>query len=120
MRIVFWQNSLSPHQLPYITQLIENNNVSQVIIAVSYTVNSSRKVMGWNIVETPKSPKLRIYIDPDKQIIEKLLKEEQENSYHFFSGIRGFKFVFEAFKQSLKYNIKRGLITERPNTFGFG
>lgn len=120
MRIVFWQNSLSPHQLPYITQLIENNNVNQVIIAVPYTVNSSRKAMGWNIEGIPNSPKLNIYINPDKQTIDRLLKEAPENSYHFFSGIRGFKFIFEAFKQSLKYNIKRGLITERPNTFGFG
>lgn len=120
MRIVFWQNSLSPHQLPYITQLIKNENVNQVIIAVPYTISESRKNMGWSIESIPESSNFKVLVNPDKQTIDSLLKEDQENSYHLFSGIRGFQFVFDVFQQSLKYNIKRGIITERPNTFGFG
>lgn len=120
MRIVFWQNSLSPHQLPYITQLIKNENVNQVIIAVPYTISESRKNMGWSIESIPESSNFKVLVNPDKQTIDSLLKEDQENSYHLFSGIRGFQFVFDVFQQSLKYNIKRGIITECPYTFGFG
>lgn len=120
MRIVFWQNCLSQHQLPYITQLIEYDVISQVVIAVPYAISESRKAMGWRIGLIPKSSKLKIFINPNEQVIDELLKIEQGNSYHFFSGIRGFQFVFNAFLKSLKYTVKRGIITERPNTFGFG
>lgn len=120
MRIVFWQNCLSPHQLPYITQLIEHNVISQVVIAAPCTISTSRKAMGWDVGSIPKSSKLDIFINPSEKFIDELLKKDQENSYHFFSGIRGFQFVFNAFLKSLKYSVKRGIITERPYTYGFG
>lgn len=120
MRIVFWQNSLSPHQLPYITQLVEYECISQIVVAVPYAVNTSRKAMGWSVETISESSKLNIFINPSEKFIDELLKKDQENSYHFFSGIRGFQFVFNAFLKSLKYRVKRGIITERPNTFGFG
>lgn len=49
MRIVFWQNCLSPHQLPYMIHLLEDERVDSVIIVVPCDTNSERKQMGWDI-----------------------------------------------------------------------
>ena len=46
MRIVFWQNCLSPHQLPYIIHLLEDARVNKVVIVAEETINKSRKDMG--------------------------------------------------------------------------
>lgn len=120
MRIVFWQNCLSPHQLPYIIHLLEDARVNKVVIVAEETINKSRKDMGWDIASLPGLDKCDVYVSPSPQQVEQLLCTNPENSYHLFSGIRGFHFVFQAFQCSLKYNLKRGLITERPNTFAFG
>lgn len=32
MRIVFWQNCLSPHQLPYIVHLMDDKRVDEVVV----------------------------------------------------------------------------------------
>lgn len=120
MRIVFWQNQLSPHQLPYIKQIIKENRVNEVVFVAGEDVCSNRQQMGWEIPNLNNSSNFKVIVSPDKNTINELFMKNQENSWHLFSGIRGFKFVFEAIKISLKYNIHRGIITERPNTFAFG
>lgn len=120
MRIVFWQNCLSPHQLPYITCLVNNMGISEVVIAVGESISKERKEMGWDISNYPNMDKIDIYINPNIETTTKILEKEPQNSYHLFSGIRGFSFVYHAFKCSLLYPIKRGIITEMPNTFAFG
>lgn len=120
MRIVFWQNCLSPHQLPYIVHLLDDARVDKVVIAADEAVNETRKNMGWEVTRIPGLDKCEVYLNPMPQTIDFLLTDRSHDSYHLFSGIRGFQFVFDAFKKSLKYNLKRGLITERPYTFAFG
>ena len=120
MRIVFWQNCLSPHQLPYITCLVNNKGISEVVIAVGESISKERKEMGWDISNYPNLDKIDIYINPNIETTTKILEKEPQNSYHLFSGIRGFVFVYQVFRHSLSYPIKRGIITERPNTFAFG
>lgn len=124
MRIVFWQNCLSPHQLPYICELMNDNRVDVVDIVVGETLSNNRKTMGWELPQELDG-KFHIeggnvYIQPNEDEIESLLKNRVNDSVHFFSGIRGFPFVYRAFRTSLKYNLKRGIITERPNTYAFG
>lgn len=118
MRIVFWQICLSPHQLPYITHLF--HEINEIVIAVDESTLKNREEMGWDISDYSNSDKMEIHINPNQETINNLFKKNPENSYHLFSGIRGFSFVFHAFKCSLSYNVKRGLITEGPNTFAFG
>lgn len=120
MRIVFWQNCLSPHQLPYIVHLLDDERVDKVIVIAGEAVNETRKNMGWEVAQIPGLDRCEVYLNPMPQTIDFLLSDRSYDSYHLFSGIRGFQFVFDAFKKSLKYNLKRGLITERPNTFAFG
>lgn len=119
MRIVFWQNCLSPHQLPYIVHLMDDFRVDEVVVVVGETVSDERKRMGWQIDSFEGLDKYRIYISPHDVIIESLLSESSDDSYHLFSGIRADAFVFKCLCMSMKYNLHRGMITERPNTYNF-
>ena len=120
MKVIFWQNLLSPHQLPYITHIMDDISIEKVVIVAGENVNISREKMGWKPYNINDESKTQILIAPNDDDIYNLIADNTENSWHLFSGIRGFKFVFKAFKISLKFNINRGLITERPNTFALG
>lgn len=120
MRIVFWQNSLSPHQLPYIVHLLEDERVDSVVVCAGEAINRARKNMGWDTTSYPGLENCDVYLNPTSQTVEHLMQVRTEDSYHLFSGIRGFAFVFDAFLRSLAYPIKRGMITERPNTYAYG
>lgn len=120
MKIVFWQNLLSPHQLPYIVHLLDDKRISEVIIAVGENMDKNREKMGWKIPDIEGLSRCKILLNPQEDEIKNVFAQSEKNSWHLFSGIRGFEFVFKAFKISLGYQLKRGLITERPNTFAFG
>lgn len=120
MNIVFWQNSLSIHQLPYVAKLMDVKGVDCVTFVSGTDISANRKAMGWKIPQIKGLDRCRIILTPDDKQIESLLLNNIENSVHLFSGIRGFAFVFKAFKASLKYELTRGLIVERPNTYYWG
>lgn len=120
MRLVFWQNCLSPHQLPYIVHLMDDKRVDEVVFVAIEKVSDERKKMGWKIERYDGIENCKVCVDPDDDMVENLLAFEQERSVHIFSGIHGFPFVFDCLKRSLKYNVRRGIITELPNTFAFG
>lgn len=118
MRLVFWQNCISPLQMPYINELSLLSGIEKVTVVVEKSIDKQRSDLGWEISKI--SNNLKLIVSPDNNDIETLIKENTGNSWHFFSGIRGFKMVFKAFQISLKYNIRRGLITECPFTYAFG
>ena len=119
MRIVFWQNCLSPHQLPYIVHVLDDKRVNEVVIVAGETISDIRKEMGWEIGVFPGLEQCKVYIAPHNDIIESLLSQKPNESYHFFSGIRADVFVFKCLDMSLKYKLHRGMISERPNTYNF-
>lgn len=104
--------------MPYITELHQNERVDEVIVVASEEVSDKRRDMGWDYANYGYGT--QIILSPTDDIIEELFSKDQSNSIHLFSGLRGFPFVFATFKRSLRYNVRRGLITERPNTFKFG
>ena len=119
MRIVFWQNCLSPHQLPYIVHLLNDSRVDEVVVIAGVTVSDARRNMGWQMSAFEGLDKCKVYISPHDAIIESLLGERPNESHHLFSGIRADTFVFRCLCMSMKYNLHRGMITERPNTYNF-
>ena len=119
MRIVFWQNCLSPHQLPYICHLKDDSRVDEVVVVAGETMSDDRKKMGWLIDTFDCFSTCNIYISPKDAIIESLLVERPNESYHLFSGIRADAFVFKCLCVSMKHKLHRGMITERPNTYNF-
>lgn len=121
MRLVFWQNCLSPHQLPYIVKLMDDNRVDSVVVATGTDVISRRKRMGWNMTNFSGLECCDVYVTPNSDIVERLLHERVEDSVHLFGGIRGDAFVYDAFKRSLKVEGMHSVdVSERPSTFAFG
>ena len=110
--------------MPYIVELAKDKRVDSVDIIVGETLSQNRKEMGWELPENMEGKCFingcNVYIQPSMLEIESIFEKEVDNSVHLFSGIRGFIFVYNSFCTSLKYNVKRGIITERPNTFAFG
>ena len=119
-RFVFWQNCMSPHQLPYIVHLLDDERVDEVVVVTDEIIPEERKNMGWNVTQFPGLERCDVKLSPSDNEIHELLSKRQEDSIHFFSGIHGYPFVTKVLDISLKYNVKRGIITERPNTFKFG
>ncbi|MDC7196042.1 glycosyltransferase family 1 protein, partial [Phocaeicola vulgatus] len=120
MRIVFWQNCLSPHQLPYIVHLMDDKRVDEVVVVTEESISDERKKMGWELGCYPQIEKCSIIISPNNDKIRALFNMREADSWHLFSGIHGFPFIFHCFKISLVYNIKRGIVTECPYTYAFG
>lgn len=118
-RFVFWQNCLSPHQLPYIAHLLDDKRVYEVVVVTDEVVSPERKKMGWDIPTSSKQEQYIIKVSPSESEILNLLSKDQNQSIHLFSGINAYPFVKRALRLSLNYKIKRGIITERPNTFKF-
>jgi len=112
MNLYFWQNCVSPHQLPYIKELYGDSRVEKVYIISPVWNLSGRAKMGWS--ENGKSENVEFIIAPDDIKIINLLSQSPKNSVHLFSGIRADEFVFKCFRISLRYTLKRGLITEPP------
>lgn len=117
MNIIFWQNSLSIHQLPYVARLIDIKGIDSVTFVAGTDISADRRNMGWNIPQIEGLDRCHVIVNPNDKQIESLLTANLENSVHLFSGIRGFAFVFKVFRESLKYELTRGLIVESPNTF---
>ena len=52
-RFVFWQNCMSPHQLPYIVHLLDDERVDEVVVVTDEIIPEERKNMGWNVTQFP-------------------------------------------------------------------
>ncbi|MFB6320157.1 glycosyltransferase [Saccharicrinis sp. FJH54] len=117
MRIVFWENIVSQHKLPYWIELARNKKVSDFILVVQEDLPESLIKNGWeNTLSKSHGPK--IIFSPNIEQIKHILEKEITNSYHVFSGIRAFPMVYNAFNLSRNYPVKRILLTESLNMYG--
>ena len=101
-RFVFWQNCMSPHQLPYIVHLLDDERVDEVVVVTDEIIPEERKNMGWNVTQFPGLERCDVKLSPSDNEIHELLSKRQENSIHFFSGIHGYPFVTKVLDISLK------------------
>ncbi len=114
--LFFWQDCISPHQLPYISELFRDHRIESVFLIAPIIAGKERLEMGWEQdLENIKG--LTLIISPDHDQITSLMKEYEKSSIHLFSGIRADQTVFLYFKQSLNFNLRRGIITETPNLY---
>lgn len=116
MKLLFFQNCVSPHQVPYIKELVLNSNVEEVFLVVPRFDYNERQEMGWDNKKLIDNTGIKLFYEPDEKTIRELLTYN-ENSYCFFSGIRADAYVFYWFNLSLEYNVKRYIITEPPFTY---
>jgi glycosyltransferase involved in cell wall biosynthesis len=115
MNIFFWQSNISPHQMPYITELVKMGNNVTLIVPKVYQIKS-REDIGWT---TPDTTGVNLIVNPDLREIEEIFDAEGlKHSIHCFSGIDFHKMVFNGFKTSLKKDVFRVLLVEGPNLKG--
>lgn len=113
MNLLFFQNCISPHQIPYIRECANDERVESVHLIVPRADYVVRKEMGWDSTHLLDETLIRLWLKPtDEQVIQ--LLKEKENTICLFSGIRAFAEIFSWFKLSLAYKVKRYIITEPP------
>ena len=115
MRLLFFQNCVSPHQMPYIEVLAQRH---EVVVIVPYIAEQAREMMGWGRYET-HSP-VRMIVSPTDEEVQNLFEEPCDGrTVALFSGISAFREVKPWFLLSLDYPVERGIITEAPFTFRY-
>lgn len=115
MNIIFLQNCVSPHQMPYIKELATMSNVDRVIVVSPRLDYNARKEMGWEASTLLTIQNIEFLIAPSMKQIRKLYEScEEIETYCFSSGITAFKEIIPWMKLSFEYPFKRGIITEPP------
>ena len=114
MKIIYWENIISQHKVPYWNFLAKSDTVSKFILVVEQGLNDELKKQGWqdDFVESSKS---ELVVNPSQSKILEILENNLEDSFHVFSGIKAIPMVFSAFKLSLNLPIHRILLTETVN-----
>ena len=112
---MFFQNCVSPHQVPYIKELCRDKRVGSVCLVVPRVDYRQRVSMGWDSSHLLDGTCAKLLLKPSDEDVEKLLLAK--DTYALFSGIRADKDVFRWLKLSLNYDVKRGIITEAPNVY---
>ena len=110
LKLIFWQNIISPHQIAFIREVSRFYNI---ILIVDEIQDSLRKNDGWDI---PNVSFAKIYIKPNIEFISKLF--ENKRDVHVFSGIDAYPIVKIGFDMALKNNANIGLLSEPMDWVG--
>lgn len=104
--------------MPYINQLPSFSEVDNVVVVVPEVDMVSRKMMGWNTSRLMNISNVKFLIAPTIEDVERLYsKYAGHNTWCMYSGINSFAAIVPWFCMSLKYKVKRGIITEPPNVY---
>ena len=112
MKLLFFQNCLSPHQIPYIKEICNDARVEKVYLITPRTDYEIRAAMGWDSAQLLEGTSLVFYLCPSDEEVKRLL--QKKGIVALFTGIRADKDVFRWFKLSLGFHVERGIITEAP------
>lgn len=111
MTVIFWQNCLSIHQYPLLTEL-HALGVS-VIQIVEERIPAHRLKMGWYI--PPAKHEVHVF---DEICVDQIIAENPD-VYHVFSGFQGFKLVAAALQKVYAHYPERCFVfQERPDLRG--
>lgn len=113
MKLLFFQNCVSPHQIPYIRELVNSFTIEEVVLIVPRYDSDERRKMGWRGKVLLENAGIHFVFSPHDDEVKKLL-ECSKSSCCLFSGIRADRDVFRWLKLSLNYSVKRYIITEAP------
>jgi len=120
MNLLFFQNCISPHQMPYIKELPHLDEVDCVAVIAPEVIPIERAQMGWNVDHYLSDPSIRFMIAPtDNEVTQLLSSCAEQDTVCLFSGIRDFPDVYRWFRLSLGFGVRRAIIRELPNTFAF-
>ena len=112
MVLLFFQNCVSPHQIPYIKEICHDARVENVYLITPRTDYEMRTEMGWDSSQLLEGTSIVFYLRPSDEELKRLL--QKKGIVALFTGIRADKDVFRWFKLSLGFHVERGIITEAP------
>lgn len=111
MKIIFWQNGVSPHQSFLIRELASRH---EVILAALEVIREDRLKQGW---EKPDTGNVKIVLLENKQIAFELLNKNSD-AVHIFSGIATYNILKSVFRK-LDNNSIVGVIVEAGSPLGW-
>ena len=118
MHLLFFQNIISPHQMPYIKHLPKMEGVDEVVVVVPEVSLGERDALGWDAKKWLQTEGIRFIVAPWPDDVEELIESYSDrDTWCMFSGINAFPEVAKWFRTSLKYKVKRGVITEPPYVY---
>lgn len=97
MKITFWQNIVSIHQVPLLNALSNHKGIA-IDLIVSESIPEYRKSLGWVHLENKKFN--LIYLNDIKNPKEYISSRD----FHIFSGFCAYKRLNSFFVECLKYN----------------
>lgn len=117
MILIFFQNCLSPHQIPYIRECAKDERVDKVYFVMPRIDYDMRADMGWSNDKLMDEPTIEFVLKPTDDMVRELLDVGDKDVRCLFSGIRADADVFRWLNTSIAFNVKRYIITEPPYTF---
>ena len=115
MNFIFFQNCISPHQIPFIEELSVFTDVDRVVVIAPRVDYDDRKLMGWKTSKLLETKGIEFLITPTMKVVQRLYEEcKGIETFCFFSGINAFPEIVPWMKLSFNYSFKRGVITEPP------
>lgn len=101
--------------MPYIKCLTNFSEIDEVWVIVPEIDMQMRKAMGWSADCWMKNEDIKFLVNPSRDEIVRLLRKfSMTDTWCIFSGINSFSLVSDCFRLSLRYRLKRGVITEPP------
>jgi glycosyltransferase involved in cell wall biosynthesis len=115
-RIVFWQETPSPHQVPWIRALASLLPDGEVIGVFQRELRQHRLAMGWS---PPDCGQTQVFMAPDRATMDQLIYDDCERTVHVFSGMVYNSALDAAFKQTLSTRAIVGILSEGRHTRGW-
>ena len=114
MTLIFFQNIISPHQIPYIRECVKDSRVDSVYLIVPQTDLNERMNMGWDSSKLIDISGIQLLVAPKLSEIKDLYSHHPM-AICVYSGIHAYSDVFHWFKTGLNHNgLRRWIITEPP------
>lgn len=101
--------------MPYIEALSKSDEVGMVYVIVPRITYAMRKDLGWPEGWTTGNEKLKVQLMPSDAEVHRVLNDCE---VAMFSGIIAFAEVQHWLDLSLEHDVRRGVITEAPFTYG--
>ena len=114
MRLVFWQNTISPHLAPQWRALCEAGY--HVAVVALGDLTSRRRLMGW---ETPETGNAEVFIAPAASTVEALVSRDPERTVHVLGGAWLSKVGREVIRLCHQHRCRFGIMSEAANGRGW-
>lgn len=113
MDLYFWQNIISPHQVPFIRELCKRGHRVRYISSEEMT--PERQALGW---EPPDLGHVEVLSGLDAREIDHLIGNSSRTSIHIVAGARADRLGKPVLRRCIHHQRRMGMITESPDPRG--